>query len=240
MAKEKTPEQITARREYLRQWWKNNKTKSKIYYRRRPKVRTEEQKAIRKENSAKENAAQNLRRTENIEEYRRREAENRRDPVFKAWRREYDRQYRGKYPDRVKQWTQNWIDKDPEKYRQGTVIAAAKRISIKRRSEGRLTPEDVDRVWALQDGKCVFFKTCENVLIRGVHTGFHIDHVEPLQPKDKTRGPGKHDVDNIQLLCAECNHRKLNIDPYIFAQQNGLLFCDIVDVAKPKKKKKAA
>lgn len=84
-----------------------------------------------------------------------------------------------------------------------------KRRAAKAGAEGSFTPEDIQRIYALQDGKCngcgIEFKTT------GTHR-YHIDHIIPLQPRDGGK-PGSNRPENLQLLCRTCNRQKSNLSP---------------------------
>lgn len=106
------------------------------------------------------------------------------------------------------------------------------RDAVKVNSGGRISADQICHLWNLQKGKCVFFSSCGNLLVADGPRKWHVDHIDPLRPKDKTRISGMHIIDNVQLLCAACNMKKSASDPYRFAQKNGLLFCDIMTIPK--------
>ena len=56
------------------------------------------------------------------------------------------------------------------------------------------------------------------VLVVKIEGSGHLDHILPLALG------GRHDDDNLQLLCGTCNMRKGARDPTEFAQANGKLF----------------
>jgi len=78
------------------------------------------------------------------------------------------------------------------------------------RKAGRLEYGTIPALMRYQRGLCANCK-CD------IRTGYHVDHIVPL-----AKG-GKHQADNIQLLCGPCNLRKSDRDPIEFAQLNGRL-----------------
>lgn len=144
--------------------------------------------------------------------------------------RRYKEQYRSDPENRKKETasTRVWQQKNRGK----KAAHERNRRALKSRAEGRPTFDEIMSLWEIQSGKCIFFSVCGNYLAKDRRTGWHVDHVEPLRPKDKSRTPGNNQINNLQILCGQCNMQKKNRDPYEFAQQNGLLFCDIVDIAK--------
>jgi 5-methylcytosine-specific restriction endonuclease McrA len=86
----------------------------------------------------------------------------------------------------------------------------AKRRAIKRGAEGVHTADEINALFAKQNGKCAF-------CFCSIKKGYHVDHVVPL-----IRG-GSNWISNIQLLCQPCNNRKHAKDPIKFAQENGRL-----------------
>jgi hypothetical protein len=86
----------------------------------------------------------------------------------------------------------------------------AREWAQKRRHIGRLPRGTVAKLLKLQRWRCA----CCAVDIR---RGYHVDHVMPL-----ARG-GRHEPDNLQLLCGPCNVRKSAKDPIAFMQSRGFL-----------------
>lgn len=80
----------------------------------------------------------------------------------------------------------------------------------KYRKHGRLAYGTIPKLMALQRGKCAH---C-NCNIVG---GYHVDHIVPL-----AKG-GRHEAENVQILCGPCNLRKSDRDPIAFAQLSGRL-----------------
>jgi 5-methylcytosine-specific restriction endonuclease McrA len=77
-------------------------------------------------------------------------------------------------------------------------------------AEGSHTREQIQALYASQDGKCVYCR----VSLKG---GYHADHIKPL-----SKG-GSNWITNIQLTCGPCNNRKRATDPIEFAQRLGRL-----------------
>lgn len=86
----------------------------------------------------------------------------------------------------------------------------AERRAIKRATGGKLSPDIVQRLYRLQQGKC---PCCGKPLGKD----FHLDHVVPL-----IEG-GTHTDDNVQLLRAKCNLQKNRKHPIDFMQSRGFL-----------------
>ena len=82
----------------------------------------------------------------------------------------------------------------------------------KRRAAGLPTHiplSDIRKLRSLQKNKC---PVCRQELVK-----YHIDHIKPL-----SKG-GKHELDNLQLLCPTCNLTKAAKDPVDFMQSKGYL-----------------
>jgi len=82
----------------------------------------------------------------------------------------------------------------------------------KRRANGlpsHVSIEDIRKLKALQKNKC---PVCKVELVK-----HHLDHIQPL-----SKG-GKHEPDNLQLLCPTCNLNKHAKDPVDFMQSKGYL-----------------
>lgn len=92
----------------------------------------------------------------------------------------------GVLAERIKKYRKQ----NPEKVREWS----KKRLS---RKTGRLPKGTVLGLKEKQENKCVYCKT-------DISLKFHVDHIIPL-----SKG-GKHEKDNIQILCPSCNVRKSN------------------------------
>lgn len=78
------------------------------------------------------------------------------------------------------------------------------------RKIGKLPRGTVSGLMEAQKGRCVYCRI-------DIRKSYHVDHIQPLS------GGGKHERENIQLLCPTCNVRKSAKDPIQFAQEKGLL-----------------
>ena len=63
---------------------------------------------------------------------------------------------------------------------------------------------------------------CANCKRKGKYVIWHIDHIIPLNPANGEKR-GADTIDNIQILCKECNQRKHNKPPEQWAYENGRL-----------------
>jgi len=82
----------------------------------------------------------------------------------------------------------------------------------KRRAGGEPTyvkVEDIQKLKSLQQNKC---PVCKCELVK-----HHLDHIVPI-----SKG-GKHEFDNLQLLCPTCNLNKHAKDPLDFMRTKGYL-----------------
>jgi len=120
------------------------------------------------------------------------------DPAFAEMERERSREY-------IKGRRVN----DPE-FRQACITRAANRAAKKRNAEGFYTPQDIERINARQNYKCV---EC------GWSTKYerHVDHIMPLALG------GSNWPSNLQVLCPICNLKKGAKHPIDFALQRGRL-----------------
>jgi 5-methylcytosine-specific restriction endonuclease McrA len=91
------------------------------------------------------------------------------------------------------------------------VVYANRHRALKVDADGSYTAEDIQRLFGLQRGKCVF---CLRPLIRNK---FEVDHHMPL-----SRG-GSNQIGNLRLLHKKCNTSKGARDPAEHALRNGLL-----------------
>lgn len=133
--------------------------------------------------------------------------------LFKAW---YDRNRdawlakkaadRKANPAVFKRRYALWAKANPEH-----VIANARRREVRKKgAQGHYTGDEIKRLLQRQGNRCAY---CRVSLARG----YHADHIVPL-----SKG-GSNWIRNIQLTCADCNHRKWAKDPIVWARQLGQL-----------------
>ena len=108
-------------------------------------------------------------------------------------KREYELVWTRKNRDRVAASARNgWLRKSP---------VERHLISFRRRYGGSLTLVELEALWVLQGGRCVF---C-NVDLTEIR--WHIDHRTPI-----VRG-GSSEAANLQILCVMCNRGKSSMMP---------------------------
>lgn len=112
---------------------------------------------------------------------------------------EKTRQWRLKNPEKQKDATRKWNERNPEAKR----LHQNLRRSRERNATGKHTIKQLREMMVNQDNKCVYCK-CE------ISNCYHIDHIIPL-----SRGGG-NGIENIQILCIDCNQRKHNKMPEDF------------------------
>ena len=146
----------------------------------------------------------------------------------KNWRKnnlEYHRKRNQKWrqdnPERNQKNAKEWAKKNPDYFRDynhkwrsnnpnAHALAEQNRRSRKRNSNGRLSKDIVNKLMALQNGKCA----CCGASLKG---GYHLDHIIPL-------ALGGENVDNnVQLLTPKCNMSKGAKHPIDYMQSKGLL-----------------
>jgi 5-methylcytosine-specific restriction endonuclease McrA len=118
------------------------------------------------------------------------------------------KRWRQANPDKRSAQSSRWQAANPDK-----VAATQHAIRARKRgAKGKFTKADIDRLFALQGGKCAS-AWCK----KSIEAKREIDHVIPLALG------GCNDVSNLQLLCPTCNRRKWAKHPIDFAQENGML-----------------
>ena len=111
--------------------------------------------------------------------------------------------------ERINNYQKRWRREHPERHR-AYLSKRRKQLSC---SGSPYTESDVIRLQAKQKWRCA-----EPACRKSLRDGYHVDHIMPLA-LGGTNGP-----ENIQLLCATCNHRKGSRHPIEWAQMNGRLF----------------
>ena len=131
-----------------------------------------------------------------------------------------DERYRKNNPEKVRAKTRRWYKKNASKialrYKTDPGYRLKRQISCinrrkreKERSDNTINSKSILELLVKQNSKCIY---CLSKLEK-----FHIDHIVSLA-KD-----GQHSISNIQLLYADCNKRKSDKDPEIFANEIGRL-----------------
>lgn len=108
--------------------------------------------------------------------------------------------------DHIAAYNKRVRQEDPAKF---TPYQAARRARMVE-TGGRFTKADVDRIKALQRGRCACCRT-------KLGPNFHRDHIMPLALG------GSNLPSNIQLLCPPCNGAKKAKHPISFMQERGFL-----------------
>lgn len=99
--------------------------------------------------------------------------------------------------------TKNYRKNNPEKVKEWVLRRKSKKY-------GRLPRGFLVDLKQKQNCRCAI---CKNILPKG----YHVDHIYPI-----AKG-GKHEPNNIQLLCPSCNTRKSAKDPIEYMQSLGFL-----------------
>ena len=103
-----------------------------------------------------------------------------------------------------------WRKNNPDIVRKLKRVSEAARRAKKLASGGRFSRHDVAALFDQQHGRCA---SCHSTIA----DGYEIDHVKPLALGGSNR------LDNIQLLCPQCNRSKSAKDPLVWARDNGRL-----------------
>lgn len=114
--------------------------------------------------------------------------------------------YRAAYPEKVREKHAAYGAAYPEK----RAAHCRNRRARARMAEGSHTAEDIQRIYAFQNGKCAICKV-------KVGKKYHVDHIKAL-----TKG-GSNWPATLQILCGPCNARKHNHDPIEHMQSLGFL-----------------
>jgi 5-methylcytosine-specific restriction endonuclease McrA len=109
------------------------------------------------------------------------------------------REWRINNPEKQKELNKKWNERNPEAKR----LYENKRRSRKKGAGGSHTIKQLREMLIRQNFKCVYCK-CD------VSKSYHIDHIVPI-----SRG-GNNAIENIQILCVDCNQSKHNKMPEDF------------------------
>lgn len=147
----------------------------------------------------------------------------RRESACKSCKSEKCKIERSKIPERHKSQSKAWREKNHNKmieyqkaYRESEhgrrkrAQLQLKRWHKQRSAEGEYTQVDIDRIFAQQQGKCVYCRS-------NIADKYTIDHIEPI-----SRG-GTNWPKNLQLTCKSCNCSKQHKDPIDYAKSIGRL-----------------
>lgn len=196
------------RREYRKEWYKNNIDRVREYridYRNNNIDKCKKQSRLYYEaNKEKCNEASRRYKEANKErllEYRRIHYQ---ETIDIQRKRGKDYRLNNKY--KYKERNAIYYQQNKEYYR----TACHKRRARLMNAEGSHTKEDIQFILEKQKGKCVTCAVC-------ITTDYSVDHITPL-----SKG-GSNNKDNIQLLCKSCNSSKGNKDPIDFMQTLGYL-----------------
>lgn len=142
----------------------------------------------------------------------RKKAYRRSDENYKASEKRYAASYaivENMTPERRAQRSAS-IKRTYAKNREVLIEKAKARKAQRRAAEGIFSKNDIERILALQKGKCA---EC-SVVLSGK---YHIDHIMPIALG------GTNWPKNLQCLCAPCNLKKNAKHPLDWARQNGRL-----------------
>jgi 5-methylcytosine-specific restriction endonuclease McrA len=104
-----------------------------------------------------------------------------------------------------------WYAKAVKANRERVYMRSVRRRARLLNAAGVYTPEDIQRIYRLQKGRCAYCR-------KNLGTEFERDHIVPL-----SKGGTNH-ARNIQILCRfGCNQSKHSRDPIEFARSNGWL-----------------
>ncbi len=120
--------------------------------------------------------------------------------------RELDRIAAAKRAEQRKEYNREYSRKNAAKL----ATKERNKRAIKLRNGGTHTKEDVADILKMQRGKCAYCKV-------KLGKKYHVDHIIP-----SVKG-GSNGRENLQILCALCNHKKHARDPVEFAQSLGFL-----------------
>lgn len=121
-----------------------------------------------------------------LADYKKQHPERRRKVTRKSYekhkdkKREYGREYEKRFPEKIRAKTH-------------------KRIALRKAAEGSYTAEDLQRIYAENEGRCAY---CGMSIYWHIKRDIHVDHIKPL-----SKG-GSNWPDNLTLTCHACNESK--------------------------------
>jgi 5-methylcytosine-specific restriction endonuclease McrA len=110
--------------------------------------------------------------------------------------------------EKTRQYNAAWRKSHPEEAR----IICRNRAAKKRAVGGNHTAKEIKELAAKQKYRCA-----NSLCGVSIKSGYHADHVMPMLLG------GRNDIENIQLLCADCNRRKAAKHPDVWARERMLL-----------------
>ena len=125
-------------------------------------------------------------------------------PEEKAAVSEYNRKWRKENFIHRKIYDKKYAQDNPDARR----ASSAKRRALHNAAEGYFTKDQIIKMFSDQNCQCA--NCCKDISIE-----YEIDHIMPL-----SKG-GTNYIDNIQLLCPNCNARKHNMTPSEWLQREG-------------------
>lgn len=128
------------------------------------------------------------------------------DAAYRSANPEVQREYIRRNRDRVLALAMKYRAENVDRFR----AYRSNRRAREMHSGKGIKPEDIAMLMTKQKRKCACCKT-------NIKQLFHVDHIKPL-----ARG-GRHEKENIQLLCPPCNLSKGAKDPIDFMQLRGFL-----------------
>jgi len=142
----------------------------------------------------------------------------------KRWRyhldpnvRERMKKYEKKNPGKIKEWAKNSYErkKDDPEFKRKRRVEAMERIARKQNAPGEYDSEDIEALWERQSGQCMYCKS--SLGDDASDEEYQVDHIIALA------SGGTNRIQNLQLLCCDCNRSKGAQNPNEYAKEHGLL-----------------
>lgn len=124
----------------------------------------------------------------------------------KSWNKTYAIRPFHAFGEKNHRWSGGPLAKKQRDKRNGWPSQAARRAKTSK----QLPSGTIEQIGACQKWRCVICKTA-------ITKKYHADHIKPLALG------GKHEKQNIQLLCPRCNLKKSKKDPIEYMQSVGFL-----------------